>query len=88
MTPEVMLLKGFELALSVGAAAAWFTRGSQDEDDMTVKAHSLVLDSVSDADTTKRVWAVTDKDWRDQLTVAEAEELNRERELRGMKNRN
>lgn len=90
MLPEFLLLKAFDLALAAGAAAAWLTHKTPDdkEDELITKAHELVLGMVSDADCTKRVWAVTDKDWRDQLTVAEAEELNRERELRGMKNRN
>lgn len=88
MTAEQIMLKGFELALSVGAVAAWFTRGSQDEDEMTVQAHELVLGMVSDADATGRVEAVTDRNWRDDISIEQAEELNRERELRNMKNRN
>lgn len=90
MLPEFFLLKAFDLALAVGAAAAWLNHKTPDdkEDELISNAHNLVLGMLSDADTTGKVWAVTDRNWRDQLSVAEAEELERERSLRSQKNRN
>lgn len=50
------------------------------DDEQTAEAHEFVLDTVSDADTTRRVWFKTGKHLRDQLTVEEAEQLHQEAE--------
>lgn len=86
---EHTLLAAFNMALAAGAlAAAWSRHGSPAEDDMVVGCHGLVLDAVADADATRTVECVTGRNWRDQVSVQDAEELNRERELRTMQNRN
>jgi len=89
VTPEHLLLRGFELALSVaGLAAAWTRRGSKAEDEIVATCHDLVLDSLTDADMTRTVDCITGRNWRDQLTVAEAEDLRREADLRKFERRN
>ena len=72
----------------LSGAMAWWRKGSTDEDAMVAKAADVVLDTVSNADTVARVDLHTGRNLRDQLTVEQAMELERERELRRMKNRN
>jgi hypothetical protein len=69
-------------------AAAWWRAGSEAEDEAVVQAADLVLDSAADADLSKRIEAATGRDLRSQMTVAEAEELRREAELRKFGRRN
>lgn len=92
MTPNLDVHgKLFEIigALSVLAGAmAWWRRGSQDEDTVLAEAADTVLDGLSDADTVRKIGCVTDRNLRDQLTVEEAMELDRERQLRRFGRRN
>lgn len=74
----------FTGALSiVTGAMAWFHRGSADEDKVVVEANSIVLEAVSNADTVGKIDTHSGKNIRDQLTVEQAMEMNREKELRG-----
>jgi len=76
-------------ALSVlSGTMAWWRKGSEDEDNMVAASADIVLDAVTDADTVGRIDLHTGRNLRDQMTVEQAEELERERELRRMKNRN
>ena len=80
---ERVLLAAFDAALAVGAAAmSWWRHDTDDEDAAIIAANDLVLESLADADTTGKVKNVTGRDWRDQVSVEEAEALNEERELR------
>lgn len=83
MIPERMLLYAFDAALAVGVAACkWWRQDTEEEDAAVIAANDLVLESLSNADATRTVACVTDRNWRDQVSVAEAERLNEERELR------
>jgi len=84
MIPEQhAVLAAFDAALAVGAAAmSWWRQDTDEEDAAVIAANELVLDSLSDADTTRTVECVTDRNWRDDLTVAEAEALRTDSERR------
>lgn len=85
MIPQEMLDKVTEFSAALGVlagACAWWRRGSADEDAMVSDAADTVLDTLADADTVSRIDCLTDRNLRDQLSVEEAEELHRERELR------
>lgn len=89
MLPEHELLTSFSIALGIASGVfAWWRKGSQDEDDMVVAAHDLILEALADADATGKVECVTGTNWRNHLTVEQVEELRREMELRRMRNRN
>jgi hypothetical protein len=69
-------------------AMSWFRRGSKEEDEMVAAAHDVNLNGLSDADFNRGVECMTDRNLRDQMSVEQAENLNRERELRRFPNRN
>ena len=80
---EHSTLAAFDAALAIGAAAmAWWRHDTDEEDAMIIAANDLVLESLSDADTTRSVECVTDRNWRDDVTVEEAEALRTESERR------
>jgi len=86
MTPSLEAFQKFfeftgALAVVTGAMA-WWRRGSDEEDEMVSNAADTVLGALSDADTVSKIGCVTDRNLRDQLTVEEAIEMNKERELR------
>lgn len=86
MTPSFEAFQKFfeftgALAVVTGAMA-WWRRGSDEEDEMVSNAADTVLDALSDADTVSKIGCVTDRNLRDQLTIEEAIEMNKERELR------
>jgi hypothetical protein len=58
-------------------------RDSQEEDALIVEAHNVILDNLSNADSVGQIKLMTGKDLRDQLSWEQAEELYREKELRG-----
>lgn len=92
MTPNTELLhRIFEFtgALSVlTGAMAWWRRGSQDEDKVVAEAADTVLDALSNADDTRGVECLTNRNWRDQVSVGEAIEMDKERRLRRFGRRN
>lgn len=92
MTPTVEALsKLFEFtgALSILAGGmAWWRKGSTAEDETVSAAADTVLDALSDADTVRKIDCLTDRNLRDQLTIEQAMELDRERELRRFGRRN
>lgn len=67
---------------------AWFRKGSQAEDEMVVEASDLILDNLSNADNIRKINAITGKNLRDQLSIEEVLEMDQERKLRQMRNRN
>lgn len=76
-------------ALSVlSGTMAWWRKGSEDEDNMVAASADIVLDAVTDADTVGRIDLHTGRNLRDQMTVEQAEELERERQLRRFSRRN
>jgi len=88
MSPGYSKLFEFSGALLVAMGAmTWWRQDTEEEDAAVIAANDLVLESLSDADTTRTVECVTDRNWRDDVTVAEAEELRREAELRKMGHR-
>lgn len=83
MIPERMLLYAFDAALAVGVAACkWWRQDTDEEDAAVIAVNDLVLGALSDADTTRTVACVTDRNWRDDVTVAEAEALRTDSERR------
>jgi hypothetical protein len=65
---------------------AWGSGKIRLEDKEVIDAHELIVGSVSDADFCERVKLATGKDLRDQLSVTEIEELNKEVKLLRMGN--
>lgn len=92
MTPQLETLqKLFEFtgALSLLIHGfAWWRKGGAEEDAMVSEAADTVLDALSDADTVNRIDCLTDRNIREQLTIEQAIELDRERELRRFGRRN
>ena len=74
------------LLVAMGAMT-WWRQDSDEENEMVIAVNDLVLGALSDADTTRTVECVTDRNWRNDVSVEEAERLNEERELRKMGNR-
>ncbi len=72
----------------ITSAMAWWRKDSPADDAMVSEAADVVLGTLSDADTVSKVDLHTAKNLRDQLTIEEAIELNRERELRRFERRN
>lgn len=73
----------FAAALSVCVAGmAWWRKGSQEEDEVMAEAADVVLDTLSDADKVSKIELHTGRNLRDQLTVEEAEETDKDRRLR------
>lgn len=92
MTPNFeAYAKLFEFmgALSVvSAAMAWWRKGSADEDEMVSEAADTVLSALSDADSTRTVECRAGHNWRDDVSIEEAIEMNDERALRRFARRN
>lgn len=71
------------------AAVGWFVGlRAADDDATTAEAHEFVLDALSNADAVRTIECITDRNLRDQLTIADALELQREAELRRCDRRN
>lgn len=80
---EHALLAAFDAALAVGVAACkWWRQDTEEEDAAVIAANDLVLDSLSNADATRTVACVTDRNWRDDISVEEAEALRTDSERR------
>ena len=86
MSAEELALASFQASHLVSLLSLF--GGSDDDDKMVADCHDLVLDAVSNADATRKVECVTGENWRDQLTVEEAEDLRKDADLRRMQNRN
>lgn len=91
MTPTLEALQElfkFTGALSILAGVAWWRKGTAEEDAVVSAAADTVLGTLSDADTVNKIDNLAGRNLRDQLTVEEAMELDRERELRRFGRRN
>lgn len=87
MTPDLKtLLDYMAVSWMIGGLLGRLLSGKQDdtEDRIIVEAHDLVMDALSDADRTRTTECITDRNWRDQLSIGQAIELHREMELRKM----
>lgn len=62
---------------------SWFRKDTADEDKTLAEAAETVIEGAVDADTVNRIELRTGRNLRDQLSVAEAEEMRREADLRG-----
>lgn len=69
-------------------AMAWWRKGSPEEDEVVSEAARELLEGISDADVVTKIKGETDLNLRDQITVEEAEDWARDRDLRGMRWRN
>jgi hypothetical protein len=92
MTPNLEILHRFfeitgALAVATGGMA-WWRKGSAEEDQVVSTANDTVLDALSDADTVSKIDCLTNRNLREQLTVGEAIEMDKERQLRRFPNRN
>jgi hypothetical protein len=93
MMPSLNGLFEFMGAMSLlsGSAAigmAWWRKGSQEEDELMVEAADVVIDNISNADNITNIELLTGKNMRDQLTVEEVLEMDRDRQLRRFGRRN
>ena len=92
MIPNLSAMIDYEVVVFVigGILSGLFGSGkSNDEDDViVVDAHGIVIDALSDADRTAVTEVVTGRNWRDQITVEQAEDIAKEKELRGFWRRN
>ncbi len=74
--------------LQEGLEDTGMRRDSHEEDALIVEAHNVILDNLSNADSVGQIELMTGKNLRSQLSVEQAEELYREKELRGFGRRN
>jgi hypothetical protein len=65
-----------------------FRRDSHEEDALIAEANNIILDNLSNADSVGQIKLMTGKDLRSQISIEQAEELHREKELRGFSGRN
>ena len=72
---KIQLLKG-EIEM------AWWRRGSEEEDKIMVEAADIVIDNLVNADNVKNIETLTNKNLRDQVTIEEIEEMDKDRKLR------
>lgn len=90
--PEIYstLLKFTGALSTLAGLMAWFgpRKGSVEEDQEVAEATDVVIDTLIDGDVVSKIDLHTGKNLRDQLTVQELEEMNRERQLRRFGRRN
>jgi len=67
------------ISFGVALWGALLGHRGQDEADI-VECHDAVLDALVDADRTRTVECLTERNWRDQVSLEQAEQLHRERE--------
>ena len=74
----------FSAAMAVlsGAMAGWWRKDSPADDAMTAAAAETVLSALSDADTVGRIDLHTGRNLRDQMSLEQAEDLERVGQLR------
>lgn len=82
------ILRFVNLRTVLGGAMAWWRKGSAEEDRVVSEAAKELIDGVSSADTVGKVELHTGINLRDQVTIEEIEDWARDRDLRGMRNRN
>lgn len=84
------LLAALDVLVITGLIDRFAGRNAQanGDDELTAAAHDLILDAVSDADRTGTRHCCTSVNWRDQLTIDQAQALEEEARLRRMSNRN
>lgn len=66
-----------------GEEMSWFRKGSEQEDELVVEANSVIFDALANADVVREIEAETGRNLREQLTVEEVMEMERESKLRG-----
>lgn len=69
--------------LERGEEMGFFRKDSKEEDQLVTEAHNVILDTLSNADSVGQIELMTGRNLREQLTVDQAEEMHKERELRG-----
>lgn len=67
---------------------SWFRKGSQEEDSVVSNAARELLNGISDADLVGKVEDQTKLNLRDQVTLEEAQDWAKDRDLRGFWRRN
>lgn len=66
---------------------SWFSGQRKAEDDEVINAHEVVQRGMSDGDFVNRIELMTGKNLRDQLSIAEMEQLENEIKILKMGNR-
>lgn len=75
------------LALLTGAFA-WWRKDSLEEDKIISEAAKELIEGITDADVVNKIKGEMGVNLRDQVTVEEAEDWAKDRDLRGMRWRN
>lgn len=94
MTPDPQAVNSFFRfmgalsTLTLGMAWRNPRKGSLAEDAEISEASDVIINTVIDGDTVNRIERSNGRNLRDQLSIEQIEDMNRERELRRMKNRN
>lgn len=93
MTPDPQATDNFfrfvgALSTLGGLAAIWTRKGNPAEDKEVSQANDAIIDTVSDSDMVSRIERSNGRNLRDQLTIEQIENMNRERELRKFPRRN
>lgn len=71
-----------------GFVMSWFRKGSVEEDAMVIEATNVIFDNLANADQVKQIEVMTGKNLRDQITVEELLDMEKEREMRSFTRRN
>ena len=69
------------------AEKGWWRKGSPQEDEVMAHAASELLNGVGDADNVSKIELKTGINLRDHVTIEEAEDWAKDRDLRGFGNR-
>lgn len=67
---------------------SWFRKDSQEEDEIIVEVNSTIFEALANADAVREIESETGRNLREQLTVEEVMEMEKETRLRGFIRRN
>lgn len=92
MTPDPQAVNSFFRfvgalsTLTIGMA--WWRKGTPAEDTEVSQVNDIIIDTITDSDMVSRIERNNGRNLRDQISIEQLEDMNRERELRRMRNRN
>lgn len=87
-TEAIQEILKFASALAIATGLATWRRGGPQEDKTVAESCDLVIDTIANADKVNTIDRSTGKNLRDQISLGELEELNRERQDRRFTRRN
>lgn len=85
---ELFKFSGALSLLSGAIGMAWWRKDGPDSDNVVSEACDTLINGVLDADKANKIDLHTGRNIRDRLTVEQLEDMNKERNLRRMGNRN